>query len=194
MASETNGLKDVVVRNSAAEKMPMTVPKAHSCGTAATGLAIITIGNTLRKDDGIATVVCDLLPAHLRVATCRFDLGLHTGYILECMTGHRVAIIIDAMRNGAEAGTVALIEISNLKTAADSLRITSCHGISWMDELRLFARHEDLPSTILFFGVEIGSSEGEEGITSNLQENLPFIVRKLSCLIGGMQTKLNRHA
>lgn len=184
----------VVSRSSAAEKEAMSVPTAHSCGLAANGLALVTIGNSLRKDDGIAMVVCDLLPAHLRVSTCRFDLGVHTGYVSDCLKGHRIAIIVDAMENGTAAGTVSLVDISNLNSAASALNINSCHGLSWVDELRLSAKTDGLPSTILFFGIEIGSAEWAEGISPKLQENLPFLVRKLACLIAGMQEKLNRNA
>ena len=158
------------------------------------GLALITIGNSLRGDDGIASALCDALPSAATADACRFDLGSYTGHLADCLPGHSAAIIIDATRNGTAPGTVSLADLGASSDITSPLNIRSCHGFSLADELRLAKRLSQLPERIVFFGVEVSNVDWSDKVTPTLEKILPQLVNKLSVLVSQMQETLKRDA
>lgn len=96
---------------------------------------VIGLGNALLTDDGVGAHVLERLRSELGAqtgVTLRFDDrgGLH---LMECMVGFERAIVIDAIRAGAEPGTVSVLTLADLPTCHS----TSTHDASLADALRL---------------------------------------------------------
>lgn len=166
---------------------------SHSQSSAA-GLAIITIGNQLRADDGIAAALCDALPLHSLQGVCRFDLGVSTSRIAECLAGHKAAIIIDATCNGTGAGTVTLVDLNAAINRSAPLEIKSCHGFSLFDELRLAKQTIELPKRMVFFGVEVADTQWCDALSPDLKEEVPGLAKGLSKLVHRILETLNKNA
>lgn len=166
----------------------------HSKAKQAEGLALITIGNTLRSDDGAASYLCDALSAHVLNGVCRFDLGSYTGFLADCLAGHKAAIIIDSTSNGNRPGTVSIIDLGAMVSKSTPMNISSCHGFSLADELRLAEKHNKLPKRIIFFGVEISKADWNEHLSNALKDTIPVLVSNLSLLITKVVETLKQNA
>lgn len=156
------------------------------------GLALITIGNSLRGDDGIAARLSSMLPAGMDV--CKYDLGCYTGLLSDCLSGHKAAIIIDSTQNATAPGTVSILDLRAMLDRATILNVRSCHGFSLADELRIAKNNGTLPKRIIFFGVEVDAVEWTERLSRTLELKLPQLVNNLSLLVTKVLETLQRDA
>lgn len=166
----------------------------HSDSEHAGGLAVITVGNSLRGDQGLAAAISKSLPKDLRNRCCRFDLGSYSGFLQECLIRHKAAIIIDATKNGTAPGTVSMLDVSYILTRAESLKIKSCQGLMLSEEVRSAKMRGRLPKQIIFFGIEIDRSDWNEKISDDVQRKLPRLVSQLSFLISKVAETLGDNA
>lgn len=147
------------------------------------GLCLITVGNSLRGDDGVAETLCNRLSAKVLANVCRFDLGTHTNYLRDCLTGHRAAFIIDSICDDEKSpGAVTVINLNEL-LGYQRVRIKSSHGLSIIDELQLAKEQGPLPEDITFFGVVIDEATWGETLSPPIVENLPSLVSQLTMLL-----------
>jgi hydrogenase maturation protease len=153
----------------------------------AEGLALITIGDSLRGGDGIAINLCDQLEESTALQDiCRFDWSPQSGFLSECLSSHKGAIIIDSTQNGTAAGTVSIMDLGAMVERTSPMNIRSCHGFSLADELRLTKRSGRLPKRIIFFGIEVNElmrGNGGEKLSSKLTAMRPRFVNSLSLLM-----------
>ncbi len=166
----------------------------HSDNEHAGGLAVITVGNSLRGDHGLAAALSKSLPEDLRKSCCRFDLGSYSGFLQECLIRHKAAIIIDATNNGTAPGTVTMLDVSYILTQAEPLKINSCQGLMLSEEVRLAKKRGRLPKQIIFFGIEIDKADWNEKISDDVQRKLPQLVNRLSFLVSKVAKTLSDHA
>ena len=158
------------------------------------GLALISIGNTLRADDGVATVLCKALPQELLARVCSFDLGTHTGLLAECLRGHKAAIIVDSTKNDFAPGSVSMLNLQSVLERPSLLSVESSHGFSFFDELRICSSGEALPERLLFFGVEASSIAWSEKLSDALETKVPQIIQRLSLLVTKILEEINEDA
>lgn len=176
-----------------ARQYPSHTDCPHSGLDHATGLCIITVGNSLRGDDGIAAALCDKLPEYVLADVCRFDLGPYTSLLSKCLQGHKAAIIIDSTCDGLSPGSVTIIDLAAMLESSD-LNIKSTHGFSVADELKLADQFGVLPNRLIFFGVEIGEVNWKEKISPALEKKLPHLVSNLSFLVERILETLRKDA
>lgn len=176
-----------------AKKHPTRPNCPHSGMETATGLCIVTIGNSLRGDDGIAAALCDKLPERVLSGVCRFDLGPYTSYLADCLQGHKGAIIIDSTCDGLSPGSVSIVDLTT-SLAGPDVNINSTHGFSVADELKLAGQLGVLPNRLIFFGVEIGEVNWKEKISPALESKLPQLVSNLSFLVERILEALRKDA
>jgi len=155
----------------------------HKNGALDGRVAIVTLGNALRGDDGVSEAVCDALPTAISDHVCRFDLGCYTGHLASCLNGHRAAIIIDSVQTGAPTGSACVLNLRNLIDQEAPLDISSGHCLSLFDELRLSDRIKRLPEIIYLFGIEVSQIEPADRLSSQLETRLPELVDDLCMLI-----------
>ncbi len=158
------------------------------------GLALITIGNSLRGDGGVAAALSHCLPEHLAREVCRFDLGSYSGVLQECLIYHKAAIIIDSTSNDTAPGTVSIVDVSHILDQTELLNLRSCHGFSLSEEMRSAKKRGRLPKRIIFFGVEIDKTDWNDKLSPELEAKLPKLVNKLSFLVAKVVETLNRDA
>lgn len=176
-----------------ARKHPDRPNCPHSGLESATDLCIVTVGNSLRGDDGIAAALCDKLPERVLSGVCRFDLGPYTSHLADCLQGHKAAIIVDSTCDGQSPGSVSIIDLSTMLEGPD-VSINSTHGFSVADELKLAGQLGVLPKRLIFFGVEIGEVNWKETISPALESKLPQLVSNLSFLVERILEALRKDA
>jgi hydrogenase maturation protease len=155
----------------------------HKAGSSQCGLALITVGNPLRCDDGIAELLCDTLPPSCLKNVCRYDIASSAWRLGECLAGHKAAIIVDATCNGTTYGTISLVDLNMALFRNSRLEVNSCYGFSLLDELRLVKQSMELPKRLMLFGVEVANTSFGRGISPNLKKEVPELAGRLSGLI-----------
>jgi len=147
------------------------------------GLALVTIGNPLRADDGIGMAVCDALPPDILNETCRFDLGSFTYFLIDCMVGHKSAIVIDSTMSENPAGSVIVLDLAEVLSARSPLKLHFSHGFSLLDELRVGQWRGLLPEKLFFVGIEAASTDWSERLSGVLTGKMPELVSEVSKII-----------
>jgi hydrogenase maturation protease len=154
-------------------------------GTSCTGVALITLGNPLRCDDGIAAAVCNAVAKPILNCVCRFDLDCYQSLIGECLNGHTGALIVDATARGIPVGSITAIDLSTGMENANQLLTASCHGFSFVDELR-FLNRDGKARNLRFLGIEIEDTSWGIRLSSGLSAQLSDLATKIGDELTGI--------
>jgi hydrogenase maturation protease len=158
------------------------------------GLALVSIGNNLRTDDGVAAAVCKALPKPLLDHICTFDLGPYTYFLVDCLAGHKAAIVVDATWSAKQAGAITVIDLTELIRTNSPIKLSSSHGLSLVDELRIGARRHLIPDTVIFLGIEGASTDWGESLSNELATWLPDITAQVKSLVEAILKDGQHHA
>ena len=83
--------------------------------------------------------------------------------LLDALSGTDRAVVIDAMRSGAPAGSIRRVDVERTRLPRDSL--VSVHGFGLTDTLELGRMLGLLPWRLTVFGVEAESIDGADFTT-----------------------------
>ncbi|HEY9868704.1 MAG TPA: hydrogenase maturation protease [Candidatus Obscuribacterales bacterium] len=155
----------------------------HSSNGLRGRLALVTIGNTLRGDDGAAQAVCNVLRETVAARVCRFDLGTYTNLLPLCLAGHDAAIILDAVATGGTPGSLTILDLTDPARACSAGNISATHALSLADELQIAGIAGCLPRKTLFFGIEVQDAGWGKGLSEALRSRLPDLAGELERLI-----------
>jgi hydrogenase maturation protease len=154
----------------------------------ATGLRIVVagIGSEYRRDDGaglaVAAQVAELVGGVTDLGAIADPLDL-----LGLWDGADLAVVVDAVRSGAEPGTVRLVELdtaSGPEPLGEASRTTSTHGIGLTDVFRLAQAVGTAPGRVVVVGIE-GSEFGQgTGLSRAVARSVPHATRQVADLIG----------
>ena len=146
-------------------------------------LAIIGIGNPMRRDDGVgpAAVACleqsevfDEEGAPLELLT----LDGEPTRLMDAWRDRRRAIVIDAARSGAVAGSIHRVEVG-----ADPLPAWaaghSSHSAGLAEAVDLGRTLDRLPEQLVVFGIETADVTLGEGLSDEVRGALPHLVRQV---------------
>lgn len=150
---------------------------SHLNNDASGEIAIIGIGNPLRNIDRLGPYVVTLAMQRTGDGVCCINLESHCNYLVPILNEHKTAIIVDSVKNLGEKESL-LIEIDEQIKAKSQDIVENSHGISWMDELRLF---DTKAKKVYLFGV---SSKLAEGMDSNNKEKVANIEDQINRLLG----------
>ena len=155
---------------------------------------VIGMGSEYRRDDGAGPAVAD------QVARSGADVT-HLGPVAEPLDllglwdGADLAIVADAVRSGAEPGTVRLIELAEVADLATGSAgppagsggpagTTSTHGIGLTGALRLARAVGSAPRRVVVVGIE-GSDFGQGvGLSPDVERAVPHAVEHVLELLG----------
>jgi hydrogenase maturation protease len=117
-------------------------------------VVVVGIGSALRGDDGAGIEVVNrladgCLPAGVRVSAVEGE-ALE---LLDQWSGADAAIVVDAVRSGAAAGTVHRFDASSSPLPAH-VRRTSTHAVGASDAIELARGLGSLPVTVIVYGIE----------------------------------------
>ena len=149
----------------------------HGSDDIAGRIVLLSIGNELRSDDGVACRILNALQK-LEPDICFFDLACHTGFIPECLPGHSAAIIVDATCNGASPGDLSIVRIADPENCRAMLPRSS-HSLSLSDELSFLANTGRLPAQLYFIGIEVASVDWLNKLSPTLEEKMPKLLEEI---------------
>ena len=144
---------------------------------------VIGVGNLLRCDDGAGIHVVDALRREAPHIDAE-DVAMGSIEILEAMKGYDRIIIVDAVRTGAEPGTVFRVDISR---GEEPPVFASSHGVDLVTTLKLGARlfQEEMPREQIIIGVEARDvTTFSEECTPPVEAAIRRVVEDIISLVG----------
>ena len=112
----------------------------------------VGIGNLLRCDDGAGIHAINIL-SETTPGLDTFELALGSIDLIEAILGYDRVYIVDALKTGAEPGTIFRV---NIAKGDDRPEISYSHGVDLFTTLDLGKTlyPEDMPKDVIIYGIE----------------------------------------
>lgn len=140
---------------------------------------IIGIGNRDRADDGAGPALVDRLAAAglagVRLAVAPGDMLS----VLDLLDGASVAILVDAMKAGLEAGAVRRLDVSSSPFKGELSAFASSHVIGLGDAIELARTLGRLPPRVILYGVEARDFTPGHGLSGPVEAALVELEHKI---------------
>ena len=139
---------------------------------------VIGVGNLLRTDDGVGIHVINMLN-EVNPVVDTLDAAMGSIEILEAMRGYDRAIIVDAIKTGAEPGTIYSV---NLTRGEKPPIITHIHGTDLITTLQLGRQlyGNEMPKDIILLTIE---AEDTTTISDKPTQNVQKAIKKVLKII-----------
>jgi hydrogenase maturation protease len=145
-------------------------------------IAVIGIGNTLRRDDGIGIIVLEsLLKFYKREGIDYLNFGIATFDLLHRIRNYDTVLLIDGVRTNLPVGELKIFELGNIKYNTDNLA-TSTHELNLEDVFKL-SKKIALKTKIYVAGIQIGDLSYNEGLSDILKNKQEEITRQINLFI-----------
>jgi hydrogenase maturation protease len=145
-------------------------------------IAVIGIGNTLRRDDGIGIIVLEsLLKFYKREGIDYLNFGIATFDLLHRIRNYDTVLLIDGVRTNLPVGELKIFELGNIKYNPDNLA-TSTHELNLEDVFKL-SKKIALKTKIYVAGIQIGDLSYNEGLSDILKNKQEEIIRQINLFI-----------
>ncbi|WP_010654362.1 hydrogenase maturation protease [Fluoribacter dumoffii] len=96
--------------------------------------------------------------------------------LIEFMRGSPTVFIIDAVKSGSEIGTIHRFKDDSI---LDFENRFSTHGISILQTLQLASALNELPASLLFYGIEIGGVTWDESLSPPVAQAVADVTLQL---------------
>jgi hydrogenase maturation protease len=124
------------------EAKPRTIP-----------LIVIGVGNPYRRDDAVGLLIArrvrDAVPASVAV----LEESGEGAALMEAWRGAEIVVLCDAVRSGAEPGTIHRLEAARQPIPSGFFRY-STHAFSVAEAVEMARALGQLPPHLLIFGIE----------------------------------------
>ncbi|MGD0742698.1 MAG: hydrogenase maturation protease [Acidimicrobiales bacterium] len=140
-------------------------------------VVVAGIGNDFRHDDGAGPAVARLVAASTRAV----DIG-PIGEPLDLLgrwEAASLAVLVDATRSGAPAGTVRLVDLAGSERAPSP----STHAIGLDRVVRLAQVLERAPDRVVVVGIEGEDFSDGTGLSPAVEDAIPRAARAIADLI-----------
>jgi hydrogenase maturation protease len=139
---------------------------------------VIAVGNRLRRDDGAGAAVLERLRGRLPAGVALVEVGGEPSELLDAWEGAASAVVVDAVRTGAEPGSLHRFDASGEPLPART-GSASTHGLGLAEALELGRALGRLPARVVVVGIEAG----DEGQGAGLSEPVAAAVDGAAALV-----------
>lgn len=144
--------------------------------------AVIGIGNTLRRDDGIGIVILEsLLKLYKREGAEYFNFGVASFDLIHRMQEYDEALLIDAVNASLPAGKVRFFELKDIKYNIKESAI-STHELN-LTSLFELSQKLKLKTKIYIAGIQVKDVSWSEGLSEPLERAKEDIIKQISAFI-----------
>ena len=151
-------------------------------------IAVVGIGNTLRRDDGIGIAVLEsLLKFYKRSGIDYLNFGTASFDLLNHMNSYDKMLVVDGIDASLEPGE---LKISELKDLAYDLKdgTTSTHGLDLKVLLELYKKLA-IKTKVYLAGIQVGDVSYGEGLSKSVEAQKEAIIKEISIFIDRMIAK-----
>lgn len=145
-------------------------------------IAVIGLGNTLRKDDGIGIIVLEALlksPTHPRIDYLNF--GIASFDLIHRLEGYATVLLIDGISASLKPGELRISEIEKIDYDLKDT-VSSTHEFNLKNLFELCKKF-NLKTKIYLAGIQVQDVSFGEGLTPPLKDRLEYILREISRFI-----------
>lgn len=145
-------------------------------------IAVIGIGNTLRRDDGIGIIILDsLLKFYKRKDIDYFSFDNTTLDLLHRIETYDAVLFIDGINAGLAVGELLLSELKDIEDILDS-SATSTHELNLKGIFEV-CKNLGIKARIYLAGVQVEDTSFGEGLSKPLNNKKEDIIEKISVFI-----------
>jgi len=145
-------------------------------------IAVIGIGNTLRRDDGIGIMILEsLLKFYKREGIEYFNFGSASFDLIHKLQSYDQALLIDAINASLPPGEVKFFSLKEIKYNLKESPI-STHEINLTGLFELSKKFK-LKTMIHVAGIQVKDTSWVEGLSSPLKKRKDDIVKQVSAFI-----------
>ncbi|HEX4933197.1 MAG TPA: hydrogenase maturation protease [Gemmatimonadaceae bacterium] len=141
-------------------------------------LLVIGVGNGARRDDGVGLAVARRLAAlqtdGIACAECDGDAL----WLLDLWRDHPFVIVVDAMRSGAEPGSIRRFGTDDV-AQPPCTALHSSHAYGIFDAVRLAAALGESPRQLVLYGVEADDTGYGDTLTPDVAAAVEPLVRRI---------------
>lgn len=135
-------------------------------------IVVVGVGNRDRGDDAAGPEVVarleETVPPGVRLAT---TVGSDPASLMDLWEGARLAVVVDAVVSGAEAGTVLRVEAATPLPA--NIRLVSTHALGAGTAIELARAVGRIPERLVVIGIEGSSYRVGTGLSPRVAEAVP---------------------
>jgi hydrogenase maturation protease len=142
--------------------------------------AATCLGSRFRGDDAVGPLVADRLRA---AGATLLDCDDEPTRLLDAWAGLELVVIVDAVRSGAEAGTVHRVEAEGGRLPRE-LGLASTHAFSIADTLELGQTLGRAPERVVVYGVEGAAFELGDPVTPAVGDALEGVASAVLAELG----------
>jgi hydrogenase maturation protease len=135
-------------------------------------IVVVGVGEPFRADDGCGPAVVAAVRERLPRSARRIERVAEVTALLDLWDGVDLAIVVDAMRSGAPAGTVRRLDGADVASAAPAVRTTSSHGLSVRDAVALGTALGRMPRRLVVYLVEAGDLATGHGLSPEARQGV----------------------
>jgi len=125
---------------------------------------VVGVGERFRQDDGAGPQVVRLLRGRLPPEVELVERVSEMTELIDLWDGAGLAVVVDAMRSGAAAGSLRRLEAPELGVVRPE-RATSSHGLSVVDAYELGAALGRRPERLVVFLIEAGPTGAGDALS-----------------------------
>lgn len=145
-------------------------------------IAVIGIGNTLRRDDGIGIAVLEsLLKFYKREGIDYLNFGTASFDLIHRMQDYTTVVLIDGIRADLAAGELKIFELKNIEHDSKAL-FASTHELDLKSMFEL-SKSFGLKTKIYVAGIQVEDISYAEGLSDALLNIKEDAIKKISVFI-----------
>ena len=145
-------------------------------------LAVIGLGNSLRKDDGIGIIVLEsLTKSHKHPGADYLNFGIASFDVVHRMEKYELILLIDGIDAGLKPGELKIFELKDISYNLKGQAL-STHEFDLTSLFELYKRFE-LKSKIYVAGIQVQDVSFGDSLSQPLKDRLEYILIEISRFI-----------
>ncbi len=145
-------------------------------------LAVIGLGNTLRRDDGIGIIILEsLLNSFRREGADYLNFGIASFDLVHRLGEYDIVLLIDGIDAVFPPGELKIFELKDIAYVSKEAPL-STHEFDLKSLFELYTRFE-LKSKIYVAGIQVQDTSYGEGLSPELKARLGKILQEINCFI-----------
>jgi len=145
-------------------------------------IAIIGLGNTLRRDDGIGIVILEsLLKFYKRNDIDYLNFGSASFDLLHQLKAYDTVLLIDGVNAGLKAGELKISQLRDIEYKLDNF-VTSTHEFNLKDIFEL-SKKLGIKTKIYLAGIQVQDTSFGEGLSQTLKQRKEDILKEIITFI-----------
>ncbi len=140
-------------------------------------IAVIGLGNTLRRDDGIGIVVLESLLASQISGVEYLNFGIASFDLLHRIRDYDTVLLIDGINASLPCGTLKIFELEKIEYDL-KYSITSSHELGLKNLFELYKKL-DIKTKVYVAGIQVEDVSFGDGLTEALKERRDEITKEI---------------